>query len=533
MNNDIQAFSLLAPESADACFLLSDTAVNDLSLHLLVEHLTASKDEQRQLLELLRTVPTDAAIIRYRQEIYADLKSFSELSEELYKILDEMQFYLHDERGTDFDEKTIWELVNYLRGLQNYVHSITAMQEILHGKTFASAGMQKLTSYIDAIYNDSGFAELTEDLKPLSAGIDQIHSLTLGVNLDENLQPVKAGILCLNKFDFRERGLLEKFLTHHRTRNPSDKELSPYSIVTHTESIGRPSPLMNNLTEIIEQMLPSVTKKLKRELKKYTDFSGLALAKLRSELLFYLRFLQMENRIRSLGMPCCVPQISEDETTLTQFYNIRLALLPNPTEIVCNDFHFNRDNTVLILTGPNRGGKTILTQAIGLTMLLFQHGVFAPCESGQIRICDGIFTHFPADENQTVTLGRLGEEAERFSQIWHNATSDSLLLMNESFASTSHSESLYIAEDVLKSLCCLGARTCFNTHMHELAEHPERLQSDSAVCGAASVIMGKRDGKDAFHIRYEKPNGKSYAHEIAQKYGITFEQLSKRKIGKR
>ncbi|MBR6671078.1 MAG: DNA mismatch repair protein, partial [Ruminococcus sp.] len=140
-------------------------------------------------------------------------------------------------------------------------------------------------------------------------------------------------------------------------------------------------------------------------------------------------------------------------------------------------------------------------------------------------LCDGIYTHFPADENQTVTLGRLGEESERFSKICKTATSESLLLFNESFATTSHTESLYIAEDVLKYLCCLGARTCFNTHMHELAENADNLQCERSICGAASVVMGKSEGENTYKLTYEKPNGKSYAHSIAFQYGITLEQL--------
>lgn len=289
-----------------------------------------------------------------------------------------------------------------------------------------------------------------------------------------------------------------------------------------------PTPIMNNLTGFAESMLTSVTKKLKKELSKYTDYNGTNLAKLGDELVFYTRCIALEKKMLANGMPCCIPSFSDDDTCFGQLYNIRLAIKNSETKIVCNDIHFDRNNTIIILTGPNRGGKTILTQAIGLAFLMFQHGIFVPCENGKIRICDNIFTHFPADENQTVTLGRLGEEAERFSKIWENATSESLILLNESFATTSHYESLYIAKDVIKCLCCLGARTCFNTHMHELAENPDEFICDKSVCSASSAVMGKREGENIFKISYEKPNGKSYAQEIAAKYGVSFEQLFKK-----
>ena len=128
----------------------------------------------------------------------------------------------------------------------------------------------------------------------------------------------------------------------------------------------------------------------------------------------------------------------------------------------------------------------------------------------------------------TMALGRLGEEAQRFKEICVRATPKSLLLFNESFATTSHTESLYIATDALRYICCLGTRTCFNTHMHELADNSEELSnSEKAVCKAVSVVMGC-EGEDSYKIFFKKPDGRSYAHRIAQKYGITFEQLSER-----
>ena len=133
------------------------------------------------------------------------------------------------------------------------------------------------------------------------------------------------------------------------------------------------------------------------------------------------------------------------------------------------------------------------------------------------------------EEEKTVSLGRLGEEAERFNEICRTADHNSLLLFNESFATTSHTESLYIAEDVLKYLCCIGARTIFNTHMHELAENADKLSgSAGSGYGAVSVVMENDNGKRSYRISYKKPDGKSYAHEIACKYGITFEQLMER-----
>lgn len=531
MEQDIRTFSLLFPSENEAFFTLDAAAENDLSVAYLAEKLAAANEEKEKLRKILCTMPVSKSTIAYRQAVYRDLKAFPELSAEMYQIFDQMQFYITDEHTPEVEKSSIWELVSRMRGLQYYVQAVSGLQGLLAEKQFASDGMRELKEYIEKISQDSGFDELAKDLEFLDKGLDEIKSMTLGVNFDNDLCPEQIGILSFHDFRFGEKGLLERFYAFHRKKNTASTEIGSFSMLVHSrKKMAENSPLMNNLTPLVEQMLPSIVRKLKKDLAKYTDMSGTALAKLGDELMFYLRCIDMEKTLTEMGLPCCVPEFSDDDTCFSNLYNVKLALKSKneDTNIVCNDLEFTRDKTVLILTGPNRGGKTILTQGMGLALLLFQQGVFVPCESAKLRICDGIFTHFPADENQTVTLGRLGEEAARFEKIWEAATSESLVLLNESFASTSHSESLYIAEDVVKSLCCLGVRTVFNTHMHELAENTEQYRVESAVCGAASLIMGKRDGTDAFRIRYEKPNGKSFAHEIAQKFGITFEQLAEK-----
>ena len=135
-------------------------------------------------------------------------------------------------------------------------------------------------------------------------------------------------------------------------------------------------------------------------------------------------------------------------------------------------------------------------------------------------------THFPADENQTVNLGRLGEESKRFSEIFSAATSRSLILLNESFATTSFTEGLYIAKDITKSLVYLGANAIFNTHMHELAADLDEInRSVGGVNRAASLVTGIDGGRRSYKITLAPPQGLSYAKDIAEKYGVTFRHL--------
>ena len=545
--NELREFSLLAPHKGGSYSRLSSDTENDLSVDFLVESISRNSGERKVIKDILLDMPIDEKIISYRRAVYTELRESPELCEKLYDIFEGMRFFTKDGQKRIEKGSTIWELLSKLKYLENYISSVIELNNAIEGREFVSEGMKRFAAYIKDICGNSGFDELSKDIEIVSDDIRHVRSITIGVNLDENFYPMETGIIALNKFWFEEQSMLRRFLKYHRKDQLNDEDLMAFSMEIPDDNMAeslnkyerkyrgavrQPSanPLMNNLNSIIERMLPSTTAKLRRVLHKYVDVSGYVLADLADELLFYLRFIELEKQLTVSGVPCCIGEASDDDTVLRDFYNVKLAICRgNGTveeEIVCNDLEFTREKTVNILTGPNRGGKTIFTQGVGLAFLLYQSGVFVPASSAKVKLCDGIYTHFPVEEERTVSLGRLGEEAERFNEICKKATGSSLLLFNESFATTSHTESVYIAEDVLRYLCCIGARTFFNTHMHELAEDTDKFnKAEGAICKAVSVVMENDGGKRSYKISYKAPDGKSYAHEIAYKYGITFEQL--------
>ena len=278
---------------------------------------------------------------------------------------------------------------------------------------------------------------------------------------------------------------------------------------------------------------------IKHTIKKYVNITGYSLISLMPEILFYDRWAELTEKLIAAGMPVCKPGIldpAERSCSFKDIYNLKLAINKINGEeinIIANDFEFSDKGRIYILTGPNRGGKTIFTQAVGIAMLMAQWGVYAPASSAAVSPCDNIFTHFPADENDTVDLGRLGEESQRLSKIFEVATRHSLLLLNESLATTSVAEGVFIAKDVVKAMRYLGARAVFNTHMHDLATSVDEInrtvEGDSA---AESLITGVHDGERSFKVSIAPPQGVSYAKDIAERYGVTFAQIKRGIDGK-
>ena len=122
-------------------------------------------------------------------------------------------------------------------------------------------------------------------------------------------------------------------------------------------------------------------------------------------------------------------------------------------------------------------------------------------------------------------LGRLGEECVRFKEIYFSCTKDSLLLLNETFSTTSFEEGFYIAKDSVRALLKKQVRTIYNTHMHKLAADVNEINKESCGIKVSSLIMKNDGGKRSFKVEVACPEGMSYARDIAEKYGITYEML--------
>src|SRR5690606_31881760 len=218
-------------------------------------------------------------------------------------------------------------------------------------------------------------------------------------------------------------------------------------------------PLFRDLANVLKQSSRPIAAALQR----YAHISSRALGDLAGELAFYLGAVDLMARLRAAGLPLCRPEILPAEARVciaseTANLNLALRLLAGDpgadlgAAIVLNDVCFDDAGRVFILTGPNQGGKTTYTQGVGLLHVLAQAGLPVPGTAAQISPADAILTHFPLEEQPDSGAGRLGEEASRLSTLFERATRHSLVLLNESLSSTSFSESLYLARDVVRIL---------------------------------------------------------------------------------
>jgi len=158
-----------------------------------------------------------------------------------------------------------------------------------------------------------------------------------------------------------------------------------------------------------------------------------------------------------------------------------------------------------------------------------------PGKQAVISPLENIFTHFPLEEKPESDTGRFGEEAIRLRKIFERVTRHSLVLLNESLSSTSFSESLYLAQDIVRMLHRIGARAIYSTHLHELAYNVDELNAsvpgDSKIISVvsspidAATQTDDAKGQQRYKLEVRPPLGQSYAREVAANYGISYQQL--------
>ena len=539
-------FSLLYPQGTAPGFQkISETACNDLSLDYILSHVAKSEYEKNLIKRMMIGVESDPDVIRYRSDIFDDFINFLSFKDKIRDSLDRLDYLKTLGRSFNDDSVApIWQLINRLQELDVYIGCIEEIYSALKEIDVRSDGLKQLKDYVASVYNDSGFEYLKADIKELITETSQIQSITLGVNLDETMRPVEVGIVSINKKRFDHSNAFDNFIGFLSQLGglldgKSNGSFNGMSKIHSSGATGADNPLMQNLSREMSDMLSANVKHLKSKLSQYVNISGYSLTRLIPDFIFYIRWAEFCEQVIKSGLPMTKPQILDEgsgKLSAKGLYNLKLAIQildGSQLDVVKNDFEFSKEHGIYIMTGPNRGGKTTFTQAVGLIVLLAQNGLYVPCEALSLSPCDNIFTHFPADENQTVNLGRLGEESKRISEIFSLATENSLLLFNESLATTSFTEGLYIAKDVVKAMRSLGARTIFNTHMHELAMNLEEINAPDGKIKVASLVTGIHEGRRSYKVYCAPPDGISYARDIAEKYGVTYSQLMKMTVERR
>jgi DNA mismatch repair protein MutS len=564
MENDAQAegltlaFSLLWPRGRQqsGALILEPGSAADLDVEKLIQYIAADAKKEAIVRDAFKYLCQDRETIDYRLDVLEDLINCPTLAdcwESLLPVLSEMRYYTthqNQEEWTDLVE-VIWRL----RELEHYIRCVTDLNRAFSGLPGLHAeGLRKLHELVSGIEKDPTYLKLKAELPELLVKVNGLQSITIGVNLNAGLLPFEAALLSVNKVKFTGGTFHEKLIGRGDFNGIAPLHKAP------AES-EYANPLMIPIFRDIAEIMRKTIRPLGKALREFISINSRLFIKLQEDFLFYLGAVRMVTGLAQHGIPMTRPVIADPAQRVfeaTELYNINLAIhllrsepdqavagtaVTTTPAIVKNDFSLGDKGRIAIVTGPNRGGKTTILQAVGLCQIMMQVGLYVPAAHATLSPVDNIFTHYPVKEELERGTGRFGEEAQRLRELFAKASRASLILLNETLSSTSMGESLFLAVDLVRVLRLMGTRVLYTTHLHQLAANIDRInkasKGDSLLFSLVAMVRKEPDperktGPDGkpvmtitptFKIVAGPPEGQSYAIDLARRFGISRDQL--------
>ncbi len=228
--------------------------------------------------------------------------------------------------------------------------------------------------------------------------------------------------------------------------------------------------------------------------------------------------------------PSLIPindSMKKNSTKIIAGRNPIVEQLLNDKKFIANDISFEDNQKLIILTGPNASGKSCFIRQLGLIQILAQIGSFVPANNAEIKIADRIFTRIGAVDDQSSGQSTFMVEMSETASILNQATSSSLVLLDEIGRGTSTFDGLSIAWSVSEYLAkIIQCNTIFATHYHEL----NYLKNSNKNIQNFQVLVEQNNDQLIFtHRIVQGGSNKSYGIEAAKLAGVPKEVIEKAK----
>ena len=487
------------------------TCFADLNLDQLVDAITAGKDEYN-LKPFFSAPLKDAGAIIFRQEILRDLES-SLLLECLlafaarmrtmraHLALREKLYYWH--------QKERW----FLDAVDAYLDAVDCLQRDLSGIELKSSGFLAFREYLGLYIFSEKYSRLHAWTRKLKRDLDQV---SYCFQIKGSTVQVRK---CASEKDYSEE-VLETF---HKFKQGAAKD---YRIKKPDQS-G-----MNHVEESILSMVAKLYPEIFSDLYEFCSSNAAYLdepiGNFDREIQFYVSYIEFTARFRTVGLPFCYPSLSESskEVLVTDGYDLalaaRLARNGDGNPIVCNDVYLAGDERIVVVSGPNQGGKTTFARMFGQVHWLGSLGLLVPAREARTHVFDALFTHFEREETIENLRGKLQDELARIHEILAQATSDSVIIMNEIFTSTTVADAVFLGRKIMARIIQSDLLCVCVTFLDELASLSPQTVS------MVSTVVPENPALRTYKIVRRPADGLSYAIWIAEKYRLTYPLLKER-----
>lgn len=471
---------------------------DDLSLNTLLNAMMDPEDDcmfETVKRVMLAGIGSDLKTIRYRQRILQDCLNFPDIVRKFYSIAVAAQEKKRKHYMSDFfNEYPDMVLRESIELLEDLLGSLRELNKAtgLHADKFKSEGWLNFFDLVEHDLNEKYLATVERYLQDLKFDDDSFSlSAELGV-------ANKGNNYLLHQSPNIRTNWWIKLKSFFNKKNPD------YSFTLHPRDISGSQALR----ELQHRGISSVAAVLGQSTENVIEFFDM----LRVELSFYISCINLHQKLTKKGEPVCFPTPKPDETNQFQargLYDVGLTLMVQD-RVVGNDIDANKINLIFI-TGANTGGKSTFLRSVGLAQLMMQAGMFVGAKAFSSSLCSGLFTHYKHEEDTGMESGKFDEELSRMSEIVNHLKPGSLILLNESFASTNEREGSEIGKEIITALREKKMRIYCVTHLYELA-HGFYEKHDSNMLFLRAEYLS--DGRRTFKMVEEKPLPTSFGEDI-------------------
>ncbi|GAB1715183.1 MAG: DNA mismatch repair protein MutS [Nitrobacter sp.] len=493
------------PDRADEpdCFI-------DLNLDQVIAAVVAKRDEE-VLRPIFYSCYRNEEIVRYRQAVFADLERPDVFA--LFPVFREAMRSIRADLG--YAEQISYRSHKhtvFLRAVGLYCRGVTTLLRDLRSVVPQSPGLGDFLSYLTAYSESASFRQLASETAALH---ELLSNLSYGMLFRGDQVTVRR---YASEPDYTV-AVLERFAKFRETEAepPAPRKNTDGFSLNHIEQA---------ILEFVSRLFPVEFRRLDEFVDGHSEFIDETIARFDREIGFYVAYLDFIDPLKRTGLPFCHPEVSvsSKETLVEDSFDLALAakLVQEKGAVVRNDFHLSGHERLLVVSGPNQGGKTTFARMFGQLHFLAGLGCPVPGKAARLFLPDRVFTHFDREEDITNLRGKLEDELVRLHVSCETMTSDSVIVLNEIFNSTSLDDQVFLSTRVLERILATDAIGVCVTFIDALS-----TLSDKTV-SMVSTVDPEDSARRTFEIVRKPADGLAYALSLAQKHGVTYEQLRKR-----
>ena len=481
----------------------------DLNLDQIIAGATAGHEEY-DLKPIFHSLLQDVETIGYRQEVFRDfenelvlasVKRFSERMRVVRQALAQADkiYYALQKRRIRLD------------AIGEYCEATTGFARELTLTVPHSRGLLAFAAYLSSYTRSASFSSLAAETERLQGDLAGIQYVVLidGKRVEVSRyggEPDYAAQVLETFEKFRQGAVKETVFTFH-----SSPEMN------HIEAA---------ILDRVALLFPDIFAALATHCARYREFLDATVIAFDRAAQFYIAWLEYLAPLKRAGLRFCYPEISErsERILARDAFDIALAhkLAAEKKSVVVNDFEIQDPERVLVVSGANQGGKSTFARMVGQIFYLADLGCPVPAHEARLARIDRVFTHFEREERVETLTGKLEESLIRMREILDQATVRSLLIMNESFDSTTASDALFLSKETLARVIDRGMLCICVTFLDELAS------LSSTTTSYVATVDPEDPARRTFKVVRKPAEGLAYAMAVAQKYGLTYEQVTKR-----